>query len=631
MNERGLIPKRVTILDKIKEIIEKITGYKEGKRFILDTEPKLRKYSDIELMKLASVEEKLKSVLNQNQSAQSLVAGIEEKEAEMLLQWVVQNAREGLVSGNDVSVIKDMKLGGYCGLGQGITGYTLENMGLSPNISNAYENFEGSQHSFVTVEIPISGPNREVHNKLYLVDTTYRQFFVREQQVGDYGYIKDKRFGNKVAPIAGYWAIQMPHGIEFSEKVLADGYIELTEENAKIYGDSFALEAKPRKDNTKVPNPDELVTGIDGKTYIQRLLDPALQREIDFSRRYFEMDGINIKTPSMKKAEMSTTELKGRKDKGENMAISYLTILSNQRLIPELFSDKRWQELSIDEKKEIIYSIFHIKNWEQLAPEYRIYILQELENINASMQQRVAYKIIVVDNEDFTDVKKGEDGTREIWINSEYLLKGIRHIMLLMPDGTQTISKEQLNNANVELFCSICHEGEHAKQEEGVKSKVNTREMNECLLNFLTNPDDKKQTNKISASENAIFYKLQPVEYYAFLNSENMTRSIFGMLQAKFGIDEGYCKWDKKAKMNGFDALAKKWNQDNNMKELAGVEYTVTGIRKKVINRMLENFMNWYGIQGIFNACEELNLDYSDYSPKMLDDWDLDFNEIEEI
>lgn len=301
MPNKSLILRKTTLLDKIKALLGKVTGYQEGKRFILDTEPVLRKYTEIELMKLASIEERLKKALNKNETEQALVSGIEEEEAEKLLQWVVQNAREGFAGKEDVSTIKERNLSGCCGLGQGITGYTLINMGLSPNILGAYETCEGNSHQFVTVQMPISGPNKEVYNKFYLVDTTYRQFFVREQQIGNNSYIKDKKFGNKVSPAAGYWAIQMPGGREFAEKLLADGYIELTEENAKIYGDAFALEAKERSNNSKVPTPQELITGISGKTYIERFQDPKLQREIDYSRKYFEMCGINIMTPAMKK------------------------------------------------------------------------------------------------------------------------------------------------------------------------------------------------------------------------------------------------------------------------------------------------------------------------------------------
>ena len=43
-------------------------------------------------------------------------------------------------------------------------------------------------------------------------------------------------------------------------------------------------------------------------------------------------------------------------------------------------------------------------------------------------------------------------------------------------------NQETLENENVSLFCSICHEGEHKKQENDIKSGVNTKEINECRL-----------------------------------------------------------------------------------------------------------------------------------------------------
>ena len=258
-------------------------------------------------MRLASIEEKLKKAINQNKDEQSIVAGIEEKEAEMLLQWVVQNAREGLVHGRDVSEIKKEDLCMACGLGQGITGFTLLNMGLTPNVSNAGSTFdEGGRHAFLTVEIPIKRTYGEVENKLYLVDTTYRQFFVRDEYtIMGKGFIKDKRFGNKVAPLEGYWAMKLPNGMKFSKRLLEEGYIELTEQNAKVYGDSFTLAGKTREDYSKVPKKKELITGIDGKSYIERMLNPILQEELDYEAEEFDHWQINIATPAMKKAEIA--------------------------------------------------------------------------------------------------------------------------------------------------------------------------------------------------------------------------------------------------------------------------------------------------------------------------------------
>lgn len=300
------------------------------------------------------------------------------------------------------------------------------------------------------------------------------------------------------------------------------------------------------------------------------------------------------------------------------MKISYLSILSNQGLIPELFSHERWQSISLDERKEIIYSIFHINNWKKLEPQYRIYFLQELENINANMQDRKAYKVVMIDNMK-PSVQTGPKGSNEIYVSSDYVLNGLRYVFDLEQDGKQNFHQKPLDDLNVELFCSLCHEGEHAKQEQSIRKNVNTKEINECRLNLTTNPDSKKNNNIISYNDDPILYKMQPVEYYAFLHSETMTREIFAMLQTKFGIDEGYAKWDEETRRTNFEALARKWNRDNHLKEEVGVEYTVSGIRKMLIHSMAQNVREWYNVVDAYKFC---GLNFSrDYSPNFRVDW----------
>lgn len=307
--ENKLLPKKITIIDKIKNAFRKMIGYQEGKRFIIDTEPELKNYTDINLMKLALIEERLKKALNENSKQETLIDGIKENEAESLLEWVVQNAREGLEKISKKS-LKEISLLGYCGLGQGITGFTLQNMGLSPNINNVSATFgeKSGRHAFVTVNIPIKDEDGNVNDKLYLVDTTYRQFFLRDEVTTSCGeYIKDKKFGNKVAPFAGYWVLRMENGRDFAQELLEKGFIEFTEENAKIYGDGFVLEEKERKDYTKVPTKREMETGIKGKTYISNVNDLKCQEEIDYEKEEFYKWEINIETPFMKKEEMLNT------------------------------------------------------------------------------------------------------------------------------------------------------------------------------------------------------------------------------------------------------------------------------------------------------------------------------------
>lgn len=60
------------------------------------------------------------------------------------------------------------------------------------------------------------------------------------------------------------------------------------------------------------------------------------------------------------------------------------------------------------------------------------------------------------------------------------------------------------------------------------------------------------------------------------------------MLQTKFGIDDGFTEWAQHVKKNDFEKLAEKWNKDNDIKELAGIEYTVIGLRKKIISSIVK-------------------------------------------
>lgn len=299
--------KKITIVDKVRIALRKVLGYREGKKFILDTKPVFRKYSDIELMKLATIEQKLKRAINENRNNNAIINGINKQETESLLQWVVQNAREAFEMEFDEQ-LKEASLLGCCGLGQGITGITLQNMNLSPRILNANPNLntKAGRHAFVVVEIPILQDDGKISNKPYLVDTTYRQFFLRNEVTTSCGeYIKDNKFGGRVAPLAGYWLLHMSGGKQFAEEILSKGFIELTEENAKFYGDSFTLEEKEREDYSKVPTRKEMKTGISGKTYIENMLNPIREQEIDYTSEELESWNINTKTPGILKDEMN--------------------------------------------------------------------------------------------------------------------------------------------------------------------------------------------------------------------------------------------------------------------------------------------------------------------------------------
>lgn len=303
-----------TLTDKIRNKFRAIFGYKEGKKFIDDTKPYIRKYSEIELGIIANIEQKLKNVLAINDNKGTLTDGLNKEEAIKLLEWIVQRDRMILDKDN----IKENSLLGLCGLSQGVVSTFLTNMGLEPRVSNINPTITGAGlggHAFNSVALPIKDGNGKVHETNFLIDATYRQFFLRNEISISGRFVKDKRFGNKVSPMAGYWCINLPGGKEFANEILKNGFVELTAENAKIYGDSFILEnekdeefRKRYKEGTTIPvsATKKIDTGISGEQYIAWFADKTRQdyRGIDYEENELEeYYGDLMKTPLMQKKE----------------------------------------------------------------------------------------------------------------------------------------------------------------------------------------------------------------------------------------------------------------------------------------------------------------------------------------
>ena len=134
--------KKIGLIDIIRQKLKHILGYREGKKFIDDTEPFIRMYSDIELAKIADIEQKLKDAITRNSAAGKLIDGIKKDNAQKLLEWVVQRDRTILGENED---IKKASLLGYCGLSQGVISTLLTNMGLRPRISNINPTITGKR------------------------------------------------------------------------------------------------------------------------------------------------------------------------------------------------------------------------------------------------------------------------------------------------------------------------------------------------------------------------------------------------------------------------------------------------------------------------------------------------------
>lgn len=162
-------------------------------------------------------------------------------EIETLLQASVENARNGFANlGIDV---KTNSLNGFCELGQALSLMPLENIGLKVTKNSAKGSFNYPfNHAFGTVTFPYQG-NKE---KIYLIDTTFRQFFTTNRcNIGRY-HQEEENTGKKVAPDPGFFIEDK----EFAKDLMSNGYIELTKENATKYGEAFYKASIPLNNKT---------------------------------------------------------------------------------------------------------------------------------------------------------------------------------------------------------------------------------------------------------------------------------------------------------------------------------------------------------------------------------------------
>ena len=209
--------------------------------------------------------------------------GLTEEEIKILLDYSVENARKTFDSlGINV---KTNSLNGLCELGQALTIMPFENLGLEVTKNSAGLCFNYPfNHVFGTVTFPYQDNGRVV-DKTYLIDSTYRQFFSTMRCNEGRYHKEEENTGLKVAPDPGYFITD----IDFAKTLMKDGYVELTKENAKNYGDAFLKASIPLKKIKSHHN-----SNID---YFSNIM---FNNE-DYKVNKNELDGLNLVFPSNEK------------------------------------------------------------------------------------------------------------------------------------------------------------------------------------------------------------------------------------------------------------------------------------------------------------------------------------------
>lgn len=189
----------------------------ENTSFIIDQPPIIKK---IDL-------EKIKETLLNFEKNHYLT----QEEAIMLLDWTINNARYSI---EKLGIfIMENSLNGYCELGQVLTIMPFEKIGLKVTKNCARECFfYPYNYVFGTVTFPIFAD--KITMKTYLLDVSYRQFFTTTR-CNEGMYNVKGFFDLPTSPAPGYFVEDK----EFAKKLMADGYILLTEQNAKKYGEPF--------------------------------------------------------------------------------------------------------------------------------------------------------------------------------------------------------------------------------------------------------------------------------------------------------------------------------------------------------------------------------------------------------
>lgn len=192
--------------------------------------------------------------------------GISLQETKIILDWCIYNNRLTLskLGVNNTTNSYD----GYCELSQLLTIYPLEQLGLKVTKNTANDSFNYPyNHSFGSVRFLINN-GKYSYYQYFLIDSTYRQFFIKDRCSKIYYYLNEKKL-----PDPGFF-VKDKH---FAGELIKNGYIELNKETAKKYGQPFSESGKQN-------------INLD-------YIDSIINKTNDYSLNISELDDINIKMP----------------------------------------------------------------------------------------------------------------------------------------------------------------------------------------------------------------------------------------------------------------------------------------------------------------------------------------------
>ena len=251
--------------------MEPLTNQLINASYIIESTPVMK---DIPVQDLSDIKNKL-----ENQAVLTM------EEANLLLEWTVQNTRKFL------SIDKDVlheSLQGCCGISQSASLFPLEDLGLQTTVNQIgiLPHCE-QRHAFGTVFIPII-QNGNIVRKQFLIDVTYRQFFSSI-------FCNVDNYSDNSMPWAGYFITQSPKGKEVATQILKHGFILLDEDVALEYVKGFMMDKVKLGDTESIEKINQ-VTGTEALSYLSTYTE-----EYDYDKEELEQYGfVNELNPKEK-------------------------------------------------------------------------------------------------------------------------------------------------------------------------------------------------------------------------------------------------------------------------------------------------------------------------------------------
>ncbi len=225
--------------------------------YIIDAQPK---YKNVDKKTFIKIRNKIKSGIS-----------LTDLERRSFLDFYVDMSRKILGQYLHVDILNDPLIN-RCDLAQNVIGKLLEQN------ENIYVFPKETQNTFYPTCTGHSFLVCIIQGVPYLIDLTYRQFFLKENCTLDKLIIKDNRV--LLAPDPGFFVMNYIDGANVAKSIITDGYVKLNEEVAKKYGDSFYFTKTGYKDICDMP----------GDMYLRILLKENYKYAVD-DERFYQMYG----------------------------------------------------------------------------------------------------------------------------------------------------------------------------------------------------------------------------------------------------------------------------------------------------------------------------------------------------